>query len=841
MAPVTKLAAGLLLLTTAAHAFPPRAKAPFNQRRLQEADTVSNDGLLYAHHFEHTDEYGREVMVRYQAEVRADLKWHDINLEEQLVNVIAMGGGAMLLRFTSKAEAEQFRQRAHIGDVIRGHYIDAPKGGSTSRSGSSSSEPNPFHAKITTMQPSAADDTAVEITTTVPPLTELFKNAELTASVKLAPEDYKHAFAAQQEAEVAAAAAAAAASGKGLRGQSRDDNEQQVQEDEIVESSNDSSNGNAGARTSRRLDATSLVNIGLSDMKKLGDQAFALGKGSTVTSATAYMNKGDLDIVGSGGLQELVNAPTCKYQLHDQFQSKQYFTGTCKSCFATSYVTMSLSLSIVDFEMTAISLMLNGPMDFNFNMDYMPITAATTRSWSKTLMTYFTQAVPIQMAMATISMACEVPITVGLDMDGKSGTKAAFTMYHSVMTKISAGFSWKTGEDRKLINSIEVTHNGHSLLPLELPTAPVSVRFWLMPLVTMKIMLGSTTENSLAVGLGGPIIGVKAYVETLVEKAPTTIPASPTNDYSVTQSVGVEGVIGLDLHFQVGEYEDQLVDAGFADLVAVYSRKYPLDNSVFSTQKTTGRRLEAVDSTQLQTAEDMPISDIRISKRQSLEVLPNGDSTSTKQQQQQQQRKLAAATLVPAFARSGSVYQGDMDILKEPEEYPECVAAAGQVFPAYMSMFAQVTGFTLNTAATPEDGWTFKLVIGASYGEQDFDNTAYAAYNQALYLMSFRPLTLPENDPTCQFVLTVGANGTDPAVPLEIQDSPPVTYVGTTSTTATALPALYGQFCDSTGQTMVITDANGCYSVILSNEYLDPNEENNRRNNQQNGAARKLR
>eukprot|EP00953_Heterococcus_sp_UTEX-ZZ885_P039814 20388-Heterococcus_DN1.PRE.6 len=351
-------------------------------------------------------------------------------------------------------------------------------------------------------------------------------------------------------------------------------------------------------------------------------------------------------------------------------------------------------------------------------------------------------------------------------------------------------------------------------------------------------MLGSTTENSLAVGLGGPIIGVKAYVETLVERAPTTIPASPTNDYSVTQSVGVEGVIGLDLHFQVGEYEDQLVDAGFADLVAVYSRKYPLDNSVFSTQKTTGRRLKAVDSTQLQTAEDIPISDIRVGKRQSLEVLANGDSTHVNQQQQQ--RKLVAATLVPAFARSGSVYQGDMDILKEPEEYPECIAAIGEVFPAYMSMFAQVTGFTLNTAATPEDGWTFKLVIGASYGEQDFDNTAYAAYSQALYLMNFQPLTLPENDPTCQFVLTVGANGTDPAVPLQIQDSPPVSYTGSTSTTATALPPLYGQFCDSTGQTMVITDANGCYSVILSNEYLDPNEENNRRNNQQNAAARRL-
>jgi hypothetical protein len=444
MAPVAKLAAGLLLLTTAAHAFPPRAKAPFNQRRLQEADIVSDDGLLYAHHFEHTDEFGREVMVRYQAEVRADLKWHDINLEEQLVSVISLGDGAMLLRFTSKAEVELFKQRAHTGDVIRGHYVDAPKGNSKSgSSGSSSSEPKPFHARIVTMQPAASDDAALQLTTTVPPLTELFKNAELTASVKLAPEDYKHAFAAQQQAE--AAAAAAATNGKGLRGQARDITDQTQQDDDVVAEGEGSSSAGADVRTSRRLDATSLVNIGLSDMTKLSDQAFALGKGSTVTSATAYMNKGDLDIVGSGGQQELVNAPTCKYQLDEQFQSKQYFTGTCKSCFATSYVTMSLSLSIVNFEMTAISLMLDGPMDFNFNMDYMPITAATTRSWSKTLMTYFTQAVPIQLAMATISIACEVPITIGLDMDAKSGTKAAFTMYHSVMTKISAGFSWKTG------------------------------------------------------------------------------------------------------------------------------------------------------------------------------------------------------------------------------------------------------------------------------------------------------------------------------------------------------------------------------------------------------------
>jgi hypothetical protein len=216
-----------------------------------------------------------------------------------------------------------------------------------------------------------------------------------------------------------------------------------------------------------------------------------------------------------------------------------------------------------------------------------------------------------------------------------------------------------------------------------------------MPLVTMKIMLGSTTQNSLAVGLGGPIIGVKAYVETIVERAPTTMPASPTTDYSVTQSIGVEGVIGLDLHFQVGVYDDQLVDAGFADLVAVYSQKYPLAKSVFSTQKTTGRRLEAAD-VQLQAAEDVPISEIRISKRQSLaEVTPTSDSQTvkqqqTQQQQQQQQRRLIDATLVPANARSGTVFQGDMDILKDPAEYPECVPVAGQVFPAYMDMFAQV-------------------------------------------------------------------------------------------------------------------------------------------------------
>jgi hypothetical protein len=149
----------------------------------------------------------------------------------------------------------------------------------------------------------------------------------------------------------------------------------------------------------------------------------------------------------------------------------------------------------------------------------------------------------------------------------------------------------------------------------------------------------------------------------------------------------------------------------------------------------------------------------------------------------------------------------------------------------------------LNTAGTADDGWMFKLVIGASYGEADFDNLAYAAYTQALYLMSFTPMTLPETDSTCQFVLAANANSTATAVLLTLQDSPPVTYAGTTRTNSTVLPALYGQFCDSTGQTIVITDANVCFSVILSSEYLDPNELNNRRNAQLNGAgkARKLR
>jgi hypothetical protein len=210
------------------------------------------------------------------------------------------------------------------------------------------------------------------------------------------------------------------------------------------------------------------------------------------------------------------------------------------------------------------------------------------------------------------------------------------------------------------------------------------------------------TAYNIPVLLGGPNVGVKAYVSTLAQADVLKKTAS------VVVNCGVEGTIGLNVVVKMGQNGDDLMQGhGTVAPKAVISASFPIKSY------TLGWGTAADSAT---------ASNTTATTAAAAAAAPASAHT--------QHRALAEIDM--DYARIGTVFSGAMVMVKDPYD-PNC---RDPLLPPYLNVSAQVVGSTLMG-----NGGSLSFYVVSTFGDAQFsdgtDRGAFAAVSQGAYILGF--------------------------------------------------------------------------------------------------------
>jgi hypothetical protein len=120
------------------------------------------------------------------------------------------------------------------------------------------------------------------------------------------------------------------------------------------------------------------------------------------------------------------------------------------------------------------------------------------------------------------------------------------------------------------VNKVDYDFGGKGIRLLRWAGREVGMRFYLLPIVQLRIALGAGPLSGLA-HIGGPNFGLEASLQA-------SVTASNSTNAQVTRACGVEGTIGSNMTLRLGsdKSKDLLRGKGVVDPEGIYSKEYPM-------------------------------------------------------------------------------------------------------------------------------------------------------------------------------------------------------------------------------------------------------------------------
>lgn len=336
-------------------------------------------------------------------------------------------------------------------------------------------------------------------------------------------------------------------------------------------------------------------------------------------------------------------------------------TGTCQNCYAHVGATVTLSIDISGGTLQTASVIMSGDakiqatLNMTINGQYNATKQKLIRSLQTPSLTFLLANIPIKLAIGT-------PVYLGFDAS-VSGT-LSLTADMGMSATMKSGFTY-TGGDTKFINDLTFSEFGSGVNLVKVDDVSATVRFFLLPIPALSVDY-----------MGGPTVGLKTYVEAVVDLDQTASQQCTTGP-SVVTNAGLDGTIGADIH--VGLAGKNL-----------YSKKYD-SLSTFSLHHVLKKAF-----------------------------CPGQASTASSGR-----RRLQQSTGVAAWAQTGNVWQG-----------AQVYTGAGHRcspsdYPAYTTISLQLVD-VVNTGSGP----IVDLLATINRGDSSASSSSFTQLNQQLYTVS---------------------------------------------------------------------------------------------------------
>ena len=313
----------------------------------------------------------------------------------------------------------------------------------------------------------------------------------------------------------------------------------------------------SGNYQSTNTTTTELVDFNVNNVTHVGPQCqFAFDKSFTKTANST---------VGSSGSS------------HDAD-----ITGTCENCYAHVGATITLAIDISGGSLQSASVIMSGDakiqatLDMTIDGQYNYTKQKLIRSLQTPSLTFFLAGVPIRMSIGT-------PVYLGFDATVSGALHLTADMAMSATMK--SGFTY-TGGDTHFINDLSFSESGSGVNLVKVDDVSATVRFFLLPIPALNVDY-----------MGGPTVGLKTYVEAVVDNAQTASQTCSTGP-SVVTNAGLDGTIGADIH--IGLAGKNLYSKKY-DSVSTFSLHHILKKafcpgSSSSSTASSGRRLQQSSS-----------------------------------------------------------------------------------------------------------------------------------------------------------------------------------------------------------------------------------------------------
>ena len=253
-------------------------------------------------------------------------------------------------------------------------------------------------------------------------------------------------------------------------------------------------------------------------------------------------------------------------------------TGTCQNCYAHVGATVTLSIDITGGTLQSASVIMSGEANIQATLDmtidgqYNYTKQKLIRSLQTPSLTFFLAGIPIRLGIGT-------PIYLGFDASVSGALHLTADMGMSATMK--SGFIY-TGGNTNFINELSFTESGSGVNLVKVDDISATVRFFLLPIPALNVDY-----------MGGPTVGLKTYVEAVVDIDQTASQQCNTGP-SVVTNAGLDGTIGADIH--VGLAGKTLYNKKY-DSVSTFSLHHVLKKAFCPGQQSastanTGRRLQ---------------------------------------------------------------------------------------------------------------------------------------------------------------------------------------------------------------------------------------------------------
>ena len=207
-------------------------------------------------------------------------------------------------------------------------------------------------------------------------------------------------------------------------------------------------------------------------------------------------------------------------------------TGSCSNCYAHMGATVTLSIDISAGTLRSASVIMEGEakvqatLEMMIDGQYNATKQKLIRSLQTPSLTFLLAGVPIRLAIGT-------PVYVGFDASVSGSAHLVADMGMSASMK--SGFTY-TGGDTKFINELSFTESGSGVNLVKVSDISATIRFFLLPIPALNVDY-----------MGGPTVGLKTYVEAVVDINQSASKVCSTGP-SVVTNAGLDGTIGADIH-----------------------------------------------------------------------------------------------------------------------------------------------------------------------------------------------------------------------------------------------------------------------------------------------------
>ena len=256
-------------------------------------------------------------------------------------------------------------------------------------------------------------------------------------------------------------------------------------------------------------------------------------------------------------------------------------TGTCQNCYAHVGATVTLSIDITGGTLQSASVIMSweakiqATLDMTVDGQYSYTKQKLIRSLQTPSLTFFLAGIPIRLGIGT-------PVYLGFDASVSGALHLTADMGMSATMK--SGFIY-TGGNTNFINDLSFTETGSGVSLVKVDDISATVRFFLLPIPALNVDY-----------MGGPTVGLKTYVEAVVDIDQTASQQCSTGP-SVVTNAGLDGTIGANIH--IGKsYSKKFDSISTFSLHHVLKKAFCPASSSGSTA-SMGRRLQQSSSTGL--------------------------------------------------------------------------------------------------------------------------------------------------------------------------------------------------------------------------------------------------